>query len=120
MIHAIPRKDLLNVNNIAMAEFHINLAIALKFGLVVEKTAQNTPVYEMGPNLRYTLPKITYDRTTMPTGDPFRTYYNWEDEQYVGVNYVNDPFQVVTIQGVKVLKLHFDDGMAVEQPQCFV
>ena len=107
VIHAIAKRDLLNVNNIAMADFHINLAIALKFGLVVQKTGlNNTTKYEIGPNLQYTLPKVTYDRATMPTGDPFRTYYNWEGEQYTGINYVHDPFQVVTLQGVKYLKLH--------------
>ena len=106
VIHALAKEDLLNVHNIAMAEFHINLAIALKFGLVIEKTGQNTTTYVIGPNLQYTLPKVTYDRATMPTGDPFRTYYNWEGEQYTGINYVHDPFQVVTLQGVKYLKLH--------------
>ena len=106
MIHALAKEDLLNVHNIAMAEFHINLDIAFKFGLVIEKTGQNTTTYVIGPNLQYTLPKVTYDRATMPTGDPFRTYYNWEGEQYTGINYVHDPFQVVTLQGVKYLKLH--------------
>ena len=106
VIYALAKRDLLNVNNIAMAEFHINLDIALKFGLVVEKTVQNVTTYLIGPNLQYILPKVTYNEHTMPTGDPFRTYYNWEGEQYTGVNYVNEPFQVVTLQGVKFLKLH--------------
>ena len=106
MIHALAKKDAWNVNNVAMAEFLINLDIALKFGFVVEKIGQNTTTYVMGSNLQYTLPKVTYDRHTMPTGDPFRTYYNWEDEQYVGVNYVSTPFTVVTLDKVKYLKLH--------------
>ena len=106
MIHALAKKDAWNVNNVAMAEFLINLDIALKFGFVVEKIGQNTTTYVMGSNLQYTLPKVTYDRHTMPTGDRFRTYYNWEDEQYVGVNYVSTPFTVVTLDKVKYLKLH--------------
>ena len=106
VIHALAKEDLLNMHNIAMAEFHINLDIALKFGLVMEKTVQNTTTHVKGPNLQYTLPKVTYDRAAMPTGDPFRTYYNWEGEQYTGINY--DPFQVVTLQGVKYLKWHLN------------
>ena len=92
MIHAIPKEQLLNVHQIAMADFHINLAIVLKFGLVLEKTANNMTTYILGPNLQYILPMSTYNRHTMPTGDSFRTYYNWEGEQYTGVNYINDPF----------------------------
>ena len=106
IIHALAKRDLLNVNNIAMAEFHINLDIALKFELVVEKKSKNATTYVIGPNLQYTLPKITYNEHTMPTGDPYRTYYNWEGEQYHGINYVSDPFQVVTLERVRYLKLH--------------
>ena len=106
MIHAIPKEQLLNVHQIAMADFHINLAIALKFGLVLEKTANKTTTCVLVPNLQYILPMSTYNRHTMPTGDSFRTYYNWEGEQYTGINYINDPFQVVTVENVKYLKLH--------------
>ena len=31
IIHAVAKKDLLNVNQVAMVEFYINLDIALKF-----------------------------------------------------------------------------------------
>ena len=106
VIHALERKDAWNTNNVAMTKFHINLDLALKFGLVVEKIGQNTTTYVIGPNLQYTLPKVTYNRHTMPTGDPFRTYYNWEGEQYVGVNYVYERFQIVTVDKVKYVKLH--------------
>ena len=35
VIQAVPKKDLLNVNQITMVEFYINLDIALKFGLLL-------------------------------------------------------------------------------------
>ena len=115
VIHALAKEDLLNVHNIAMAEFHINLDIALKFGLVVEKTGQNRTWYPLGPNMQYTLPTKTYDSTTQPAGNQFRRAYNWEGQQYMGVNptllfgntgsIVNDPLQVVTHGGVKFLQL---------------
>ena len=77
-----------------MAEFFINLEIALKFELVVAKSGLNNTIkYELGPNLQYTLPSSTYNEHTMPTGDPFRTYYNWEGEQYHGVTHVSNPFK---------------------------
>ena len=35
VIQAVPKKDLLNQNQITMVEFYINLDIALKFGLLL-------------------------------------------------------------------------------------
>ena len=40
VIQAVPKKDLINQNNINMVEFYINLDIALKFGLVRRKTCK--------------------------------------------------------------------------------
>ena len=106
VIEALGRRDLLNVNNGAMV-FYINLDIALKFELVLAKSGLNNTIkYELEPNLQYTLPSSTYNEHTMPTGGNFRTYYNLEDPQYTGVNYVGHPFQVVTKEGVKFLRLH--------------
>ena len=42
----------------------------------------------------------------MPSGSQFRQYYNWEGEQYVGVNYTSTPFRITTVENVKWLKLH--------------
>ena len=82
VIKALPQKDLIKVlsqsNKKAMTEFFINLDIALKFGLVVERTVKNETKYFLGPNLQYTLPTETYDSTTQPAGNSFRTPYNWE------------------------------------------
>ena len=72
VIEALGRRDLLNVNDIAMVEFFINLDIALKFKLVLAKSGLNNMIkYEIGPNLQYTLPKSTYNEHTMPTGVTF-------------------------------------------------
>ena len=107
VIEALDRRELLNVNNGAMVEFYINLDIALKFELVLAKSGLNNTIkYELGPNLQHTLPSSTYNEHTMPTGGNFRTYYNWEGPQYTGVNYVNEPCQVVTKEGVTFLRLH--------------
>ena len=108
IIHAVDKKDLLNVNQINMVEFYINLDIALKFGLLLKKsgTSTGTAAYTIGPNLQYTMPSETYDSSTMPSGDQFRRWYNWEGEQYVGVNYTSNPFTVMTIENVKWMKLH--------------
>ena len=115
VIHAIPQMDLIKEDKSAISDLFINLDIALKFGLVLEKTSQNRTWYPLGPNMQYTLPTKTYDSTTQPAGNQFRRAYNWEGAQYMGVNptllfgntgsIVNDPLQVVTHGGVKFLQL---------------
>ena len=116
VINAIPEADLIKADKKAITDLFINLDIALKFGLVVEKTSQNRTWYELGPNMQYTLPVVTYDSTTQPAGNSFRTAYNWEGKQYTGINptllfgdivssIVNDPLQVRTHDGVKFLQL---------------
>ena len=116
VIHAIPQMDLIKEDKSAISDLFINLDIALKCGLVVEKTSQNRTWYPLGPNMQYTLPTKTYDSTTQPAGNQFRRAYNWEGVQYEGVNptilfgnivsnIVNDPLQVVTHDGVKFLQL---------------
>ena len=125
VIKALPQKDLIKtisqINKKAITEFFINLDIALKFGLVVERTVKNETKYFLGPNLQYTLPTATYDSDTPPKGNSDRTPYNWEGTQYMAINprllfgditasLEHDPLQVVTQQGVKFLQL----SMAVE------
>ena len=115
VIKALPQTDVLKADKKAITDLFINLDIALKFGLVVEKTSQNKTWYPLGPNMQYTLPTKTYDSTTQPAGNQFRRAYNWEGAQYMGVNptllfgntgsIVNDPLQVVTHGGVKFLQL---------------
>ena len=116
VIKALPQMDLIKADKKAITDLFINLDIALKFGLVVEKTSQNRTWYPLGPNMQYTLPTKTYDSTTQPAGNSFRTAYNWEGKQYMGVNPTlmfgdivanveHDPMQVVTHDGVKFLQL---------------
>ena len=117
LIQALSAKDFLKADKSAITALFIHLSIALKFGLVVEKTGQNnTTTYEIGPNLQYTLPTATYGSKTKPTGSRYRTPYNWEGEQYMGLNPIlvfgntgsvtnNDPFHVVTHSGVKFVQL---------------
>ena len=108
VIHAVSKKNLLNVNQINMVEFYINLDIALKFGLLLKKSGggTGTSAYTIGPNLQYTLPSETYDDQTMPSGSDFRSFYNWEGEEYVGVNYTNNLFTIMTVENVKWMTLH--------------
>ena len=106
VIHAIPKKDLLNSNQVAMVGFHINLDIALKFGLLFKNSGTGTAAYTIGPNMQYTMPSDTYDETTPPVGNAYRQYYNWEGEQCVGVNYTSTPFRITTFENVKWMSLH--------------
>ena len=113
VIHAIPKADLLKADKTAnTAEFSINLAIALKFGLVVKKSSKRTSWYVLGPNLQFTCPTVAYDSQTLPTGSSFRAQYNWDGDHYVAIqptdlfisnNPTNQPFQVPS--GGKFLRL---------------
>ena len=106
ILHGIAKKDLMNNRNVAMVDFFINLDIAVKFGLVRRKTGSTgygTRDFVLGPNLQYSLPTETYDETTDPVGQS--TYFNWEGENYEGVNYTSVPFAVTTVENVKWLKL---------------
>ena len=109
MIEAIRKKDLLNMAQSNMVEFYINLDIALKFGLLRRKTGKtgnNTADFVLGPNLQYSLPTNTYDETTQPVGSRFRTYYNWEGENYEGVNNTSRAFMIMTADNVKWVRLY--------------
>ena len=109
MIEAIRKKDLLNMAQSNMVEFYINLDIALKFGLLRRKTGKtgnNTADFVLGPNLQYSLPTNTYDETTQPVGSRFRTYYNWEGENYEGVNNTSRAFTIMTADNVKWVRLY--------------
>ena len=87
MIQALSAMDLLKADKSAITDLFINLAVALKFGLVLEKTGRNnTTVYEIGPNLQYTLPTASYGSNTTPRGSQNRTPCDWEGEQYMGIN----------------------------------
>ena len=109
VIEAIAKEELLNMAQINMVEFYINVDIALKFGLLrikTGKTGSNQSDYVLGPNLQYSLPTKTYDETTGPVGSRYRTYYNWEGEVYEGVNYTSRAFFIVTADNVKWMRLH--------------
>ena len=109
VIQAVPKKDLINQNNINMVEFYINLDIAAKFGLVRRKTCKtgnNTSDFVLGPNLQYSLPTNTYDESTDPVGSEFRKYYDWEGENYEGVNYTSRAFTIMTADNVIWLRMH--------------
>ena len=109
MIDAIPKKELLNSNQVNMVEFYINVDIALKFGLLrlkTGKTGSSQSDYLLGPNMQYSLPVTTYDETTGPAGSRYRAYYNWEGEVYEGVNFTSRSFFIVTLDNVKWVRLH--------------
>ena len=109
VIEAIRKKDLLNMAQSNMVEFYINLDIALKFALLRRKTGKtgnNTSDFVLGPNLQYSLPTNTYDETTQPVGSRFRTYYNWEGENYEGVNNTSKAFTIMTADNVKWVRLY--------------
>ena len=105
IIHAVPLTKLLKVDRSPWVEFQINLDTAIKFGLVLERTSQNKKFYKIGPNLQYTLQEVTYDDSTAPTGSNFRSPFNWEGKQYSSYTYENEPFKVVSHNGVNFLNL---------------
>ena len=109
LIKAIPKKDLLNNQQINMVEFYINVDIALKFGLLRRKTGKTgyaTSDFVIGPNLQYSLPTKTYDEKTGPVGSRYRSYYNWEGDVYEGVNFTSRAFTIVEADNVKWMRLH--------------
>ena len=109
LIKAIPKKDLLNNQQINMVEFYINVDIALKFALLRRKTGKTgyaTSDFVLGPNLQYSLPTKTYGENTGPVGSRYRTYYNWEGDVYEGVNFTSRAFSIMTADNVKWMRLH--------------
>ena len=109
VIEAIPKKELLNMAQVNMVEFYINVDIAFKFGLLrlkTGKTGSSQNDYLLGPNLQYSLPTKTYDETTGPVGSRHRTYYNWEGDVYEGVNFTSRAFFIVTADNMKWMRLH--------------
>ena len=108
VIEAIAKKKLLNMAQVSMVEFYINVDIALKFGLLRRKTGKTgyaTSDFVLGPNLQYSLPTKTYDESTGPVGSRYRTYYNWEGDVYEGVNFIGSAFSIMTADNVKWLRL---------------
>ena len=99
IIHAIAKKGFVEREPNQQVEFYIMLK---KSGT----SGTTTDAYTIGPNLQYTMPSETYDSTTPPTGSQTRQWYNWEGEQYVGVNYTSTPFRITTIENVKWMSLH--------------
>jgi len=88
-------------------ELSFNLDIALKFGLVVEKTRNRHTWYVLGPNLQFTLPTTTYTNETQPdNSDPsHREQYKWNGEHSIGIkpndlflssNSANRPFKITS------------------------
>ena len=109
VIEAIAKEELLNMAQVNMVEFYINVDIAFKFGLLrlkTGKTGSSQNDYLLGPNLQYSLPTKTYDETTGPVGSRHRTYYNWEGDVYEGVNFTSRAFFIVTADNMKWMRLH--------------
>ena len=115
ILHALSERDLIQSDKSAISSFFIHLDIALKFGLLLDKTVGSVVKYELGPNLQYLLPLSTYNASTQPVGRDFRKFYHWEGEQYMAIqpnlmfgttgSTTVDPLQVVTRKGVKFLQL---------------
>ena len=72
ILHAVREGELLNLTKSkALTTFAINLAVAEKFGLIEPPPGRKGSVvgpqgvngYKLGPNLKFTLPTVAYDRT---------------------------------------------------------
>ena len=93
-LHAVPERELLNFSHTkAMTTFAIDLAVAEKFGLIEPPQRRQGSVvgpqgvngYKLGPNLQFTLPSVTYDNQTPPTGPSNRSDMNWNGAHYAGI-----------------------------------
>ena len=104
-IHSIPETSLMKANKTPWVTFEINLDLAIKFGLVIDKSSPTKTNYILGPNLTYTLPVVEYNAQTPPTGSDQRSPYNWEGKQFVSQKHGIDLFKVVSHGGVKFLNL---------------
>ena len=109
VIHGVAQKDLINVGQVNVVEFYINLDIALKFGLLTRKTGKTANVtgsFDIGPNLQFTAPAGNYNETTSPVGSQQRRFYNWEGEQYMGVRQTSRAFTITTMDNVVWMRLY--------------
>ena len=75
ILHSFPERELLNFSHTkAMTTFAIDLAVAERFGLIEPPHGRQGSVvgpqgvngYNLGPNLQFTLPSVTYDNQTPP------------------------------------------------------
>ena len=109
VIHGVDQKDLINIGQVNVVEFYINLDIALKFGLLTRKTGKTANVagsFDIGPNLQFTAPSGNYNETTSPVGSQNRRFYNWEGEQYMGVRQTSRAFTITTMDNVVWMRLY--------------
>ena len=86
ILHSFPKRELLNFSHTkAMTTFAIDLAVAERFGLIEPPHGRQGSVvgpqgvngYNLGPNLQFTLPSVTYDNQTPPNDPSNRRDMNW-------------------------------------------
>ena len=85
VLHAVPKGDLLNANKSKVTSaFVMDPGIAERFGFVQQ--LQGVTGHELGPNLQFTCPTVTYTNQTKPdsTIPSARADLNWNGEHFVG------------------------------------
>ena len=84
VLHAVPKGDLLNGNKTKVTSaFSLDLGVAERFGFIEQQ--KGVVGYNLGPNLQFTCPTVTFDSQTPPKNPTNRTDYYWEGAHYAGV-----------------------------------
>ena len=84
VLHAVPKVDVLNGNKTKVTTtFSLDLGVAERFGFIEQQKA--VVGYNLGPNLQFTCPTVTFDSKTPPTNPTNRTDYYWEGAHYAGM-----------------------------------
>ena len=121
ILKGVPHEDVyardaqLNVQPLSSVGFHVDLAE--KFGLLFKDKPNQ---YQLGPNLDYVFPKVSYSDRTPPTRSNQR--YQWLGDHFVGITPRdvlggNALFKVKIENGQSYLSLILLCGLAFSKPQ---
>ena len=86
VLHAVPKGELLKSDKTkATSAFSLDLEVAKRFGFIEQH--EGVVGYNLGPNLQFTCPTVTYTNQTQPDSTDLaaRADYNWNGEHYAGV-----------------------------------
>ena len=86
---------------IPLSSVVINVEFAEKFGLLVKDTNNQ---YQLGPNLDYVLPTVTYTTSTPPVRS--NQWFQWLGEHFVGI------IPGDLLAGTEIFKVKLEDGQS--------
>ena len=86
---------------IPLSSVGIHVEFAEKFGLLVKDTSNQ---YQLGPNLDYVLPTVTYTTSTSPVRS--NQWFQWLGEHFVGI------IPGDLLGGTEIFKVKLEDGQS--------